>query len=232
MQSSRFLLLVAASTVALFPLVLSAADNEAQAKARKALEQKMSPASEPAPAPPAPAAPAAQTPAKPAAVKSQTPAAPAPAPAPAPAIAATAGGGGFWDVTVPPPTTEAQQKAEEALRQKLAELNAQAAAPPGLAAKPLQPIAAPPAPSAAGTNALDNAVNQANAAAAAALQAEQARPLPQPGVDTGLPRLPVPAPAISAEKDQRLKELLSLYAADAISPEQYHAQRAKILAQP
>jgi hypothetical protein len=41
-----------------------------------------------------------------------------------------------------------------------------------------------------------------------------------------------PPPAISPEKQQRLGELLRRYQADEITPAQYHAERAKILAQP
>jgi hypothetical protein len=36
---------------------------------------------------------------------------------------------------------------------------------------------------------------------------------------------------ISAEKEQRLTELLQKYKADQITPEQYHTERAKILAE-
>jgi hypothetical protein len=37
---------------------------------------------------------------------------------------------------------------------------------------------------------------------------------------------------ISADKEQRLTELLRKYKADELSPEQYHQERAKILAEP
>jgi hypothetical protein len=46
------------------------------------------------------------------------------------------------------------------------------------------------------------------------------------------PPLASPALPISADKDARLKELLSKYQADQITPEEYHAARAKILAEP
>jgi hypothetical protein len=45
------------------------------------------------------------------------------------------------------------------------------------------------------------------------------------------PLEPPPLP-ISLEKQKQLADLLSQYKADQISPEQYHAQRAKILAAP
>jgi len=41
-----------------------------------------------------------------------------------------------------------------------------------------------------------------------------------------------PAAPVSAQKQQRLHELLSRYQADQITPEQYHSERAKILAAP
>lgn len=41
-----------------------------------------------------------------------------------------------------------------------------------------------------------------------------------------------PPPAVSASKEQRLQGLLQLYKADQLSPEQYHTERAKILAEP
>lgn len=45
--------------------------------------------------------------------------------------------------------------------------------------------------------------------------------------------VPMVAPAlpISGSKEQRLEQLLQQYKADQITPEQYHAQRAKILAE-
>lgn len=44
--------------------------------------------------------------------------------------------------------------------------------------------------------------------------------------------LPPPPPAVSATKQQRLQQLLQQYMADQLTPEQYHEQRAKILAEP
>jgi hypothetical protein len=63
-------------------------------------------------------------------------------------------------------------------------------------------------------------------------------PLPQPHAvkpsksNDGFPPLSSPALSISADKDARLKELLSRYQADQVTPEEYHAARAKILAEP
>jgi len=41
-----------------------------------------------------------------------------------------------------------------------------------------------------------------------------------------------PASPVNASQRQRLDELLSRYQADQVTPEQYHQERAKILAQP
>ena len=46
------------------------------------------------------------------------------------------------------------------------------------------------------------------------------------------PPIQAPPPAISADKDARLAELLRKYKADEITPEEYHQQRAKILSAP
>jgi hypothetical protein len=46
------------------------------------------------------------------------------------------------------------------------------------------------------------------------------------------PPLQGPAPAVSAGKQERLAELLRKYRADQVTPEEYHVQRAKILAEP
>ena len=46
------------------------------------------------------------------------------------------------------------------------------------------------------------------------------------------PPIASPPLPISGAKEQRLQQLLEQYRADLISPEQYHAARAKILADP
>lgn len=74
----------------------------------------------------------------------------------------------------------------------------------------------------------------------AATAPEGAKPMAQPSPRKpktlkGAPEFPPmqpPPPAVSADKEQRLQELLSKYKADQITPEQYHEQRAKILAEP
>jgi hypothetical protein len=53
-------------------------------------------------------------------------------------------------------------------------------------------------------------------------------------VKTAQPFPPIagPPPAVSANKQERLTELLRKYRADEITPEEYHQQRAKILGEP
>jgi hypothetical protein len=46
------------------------------------------------------------------------------------------------------------------------------------------------------------------------------------------PPLQAPPPAVPAAKQQRLDDLLAKYRADQITPEEYHQQRAGILAEP
>jgi hypothetical protein len=47
-----------------------------------------------------------------------------------------------------------------------------------------------------------------------------------------LQALQAPAAPVSQDKQQRLAELLRKYKADQLTPEQYHAERAKILESP
>jgi hypothetical protein len=68
------------------------------------------------------------------------------------------------------------------------------------------------------------------AAAAPALQS--GRPAKRNQTLQQFPPLKGPPPAVAADKEQRLQELLRKYKADQITPEQYHLQRAKILAEP
>jgi len=58
----------------------------------------------------------------------------------------------------------------------------------------------------------------------------EGKPMPEPRPMYALP--PGPPPPVSAEKVQQLQTLLQQYQADRITPEQYHAERAKILAGP
>ena len=57
-------------------------------------------------------------------------------------------------------------------------------------------------------------------------------PVADAGKDIGLKPVAAPALPIAADKASRLQALLTKYQADQISPEEYHKQRAAILAEP
>jgi hypothetical protein len=107
--------------------------------------------------------------------------------------------------TTPLKEPEAIAKARAAMRQKMAQLNRGAnAGNSGVAA----------GQSGGGIMSAQPAPNQATSMAGATGNYEP---------------LPAPPPAVSAIKQQRLDQLLQQYRADQISPEQYQAERAKIL---
>lgn len=132
---------------------------------------------------------------------------------------------------------DVESKLREALRQKMNELDAQpaqAVPQPAVAAPSPQKKKAPapvtkPAPTARPTPPA-----QWTPATAA-----QPAPAPQsptkPKVIKGqqpLPPIEGPPPSVTSDKEQRLQELSAKYKADQITPEEYHQQRAKILAEP
>jgi hypothetical protein len=209
-----------------------AADPAAIEKAREVMRRKMDelqsqsaataapPVTKTAPAP-AFAQPAA-TPPPAAAAPPVTKPIPAPAPPPAAAVAAPAAvkavsspaSTGFSEqaaesaLNAPAPAdAAATAKALEVMRQKMNEMQGQ---------KPLENASFPPAQ--------------------VGLPPQQAKTAPAPAAGLkGSPAFPPvegPPLPISAAKDQRLQELLRRYKADEITPEQYHQQRAKILAEP
>jgi hypothetical protein len=219
-------------------VTLPAQDTPAQAAARAALQQKLNepeatladtaPAAPAVPtnAPavevtPAGAAPVAETPAvaAPPAAAPEPPAAATPAPAtPAPA-APTA-------EATPAPATEAPA----------ATTPAPAATPAPTTAAPL-PAGDTPAQSAARAAVLQKMQELGTASAPAPqapASAPAAAPVPAPVKVKGLTPEPMLAPAlpINASKAQKLDWLLNLYKADQLSPQQYHEQRAAILAEP
>jgi hypothetical protein len=54
----------------------------------------------------------------------------------------------------------------------------------------------------------------------------------QAGAAAGFPALQAPPLPISADKQQKLNDLLEKYRNDELTPEQYHQARKKILEQP
>jgi hypothetical protein len=163
------------------------------------------------------------------------PAVPAPKKKPMPATEAV-------QTTPATPDAEAQAKARAALEQKMSELNQQNWTTPAVAP------AAPPAPSPVAiqpaTSEVKPAAPQTRPVAISpvkpappAVKPEVMPPANQinanfPGKELGLRPIEAPPLPISAAKEAQLRALLERYQADQITPEQYHAERAKILAEP
>jgi hypothetical protein len=254
MQISRCLLLACVATICFSPLFLIAEDSPAQIKARQALEQQLN--GTPGTPPPAPAVP----PAKPAApaptVKSGQAVTPAPVVKPAPTVAPAPivvpppvvkpavqpvpanTFSAMPEYAAPPTNTaaspEAIEKARAALRQTMSQSETPSHTMP-MAATPAPAVA----PAAAGTSEpvfLPLPGTQATANQPVTAQTWITKPAhkqsagkPSPAVFQPLTE---PATGLAASKEERLLELLQRYKADAITPEQYHAERAKILAEP
>lgn len=146
--------------------------------------------------------------------------------------------------------TPEQAKARELLRKKMAELDSkQPASTSPTTAKPRQsPVPAGPASGATSSSAWRPADTapmspSAEARARAAMRQKIATLDSQEATkSTGvrwasdplasnLAQSPIP-PAVSSAKEQKLSELLTLYRANVLSPEEYHQKRAAILAQP
>jgi hypothetical protein len=134
--------------------------------------------------------------------------------APAPAIVPAAPATPKAALVAPPAAdSEAIAKAREAMRQKMTELNAQ----PPVEAAAVAPAAAKPV------------VAQSEAKPVAEKPAKKSTKV------TNAPAFPPiqgPASSVSTDKQSRLDELLRKYRADQVTPEEYHVQRAKILAEP
>jgi hypothetical protein len=184
-------------------LAVHAQDNPAQAAARAALQQKMNELdANPSASVPSAYAPAS-APTAPAVVPEVAPAAVAPV-APATAIEAT-------------PTDAAP----------VVETPAPAATAPAAAVETATPVATAPTDTTRAAllqkmHELDTKPAAAEPAAPAVAKTEIKAPVAKP--------TPSSAPALS--KDERLMLLLARYKADQITPEQYHTERAAILAEP
>jgi hypothetical protein len=233
-------------------LLAQRSDTDLQAKARAALDAAMDqPTNAPAaPAPVAPVAPIAPPPkpvppakpAPPVAVAPPAVVAPPPEqPAPAPVAAATPANWSAPAPAYPAVNPDAQAKALEALRAKIAQLDgeSQATAPP----QKVEPIVATTPPSAPVqpqpvTPPPAMAVQTPPAPAPASSAPQTIFPITTPSASASVVTTPAPpaeSPAalgISADKEQRLYQLLQDYKADKITPYEYHTQRAKILAGP
>ena len=125
----------------------------------------------------------------------------------------------------------AQAAAREALMKQMNQVQAP---------EPQTPAAAPAAPVAPAAPAVVVEPAAAAPAAPAAVAAPavvilQTNVVAAPPASVSIPSpAPIVAPAlpISMTKEQRLQALLAQYKSDQITPEQYHTQRAAILAEP
>ena len=218
MQTSKYLLAAGVLAAVVLPLqVRGGPDTEEQAKMRdalrRALEQPTAPESQPAAKPAAAPQPAVVTP----------PPQPEPTPAPVAAVAPPPVAAATATVVVatpesfeavPPPDDQASiARARELMRQKLQELQSAPAptaapvAPAPVAAVAPPPSAPKPAPVAAATP-------------AASIATSNFKPIDGP------------ASPFSASKQAKLSDLLARYRADSITAQEYHAQRAAIIAEP
>ena len=233
MQTSKYLLAVGVLAAVVLPLqVQGGPDTEEQAKLRealrRALEQPGAAKSQPVtPTPAQPSPPPVQE--QPPVTQQQHEPQPQPQAAPVTPVAPP-------PVTPTPQTFEAVPapddaaslaRAREALRQKMQELQATPAPAPAPApavapesAKPSVAVAPAPAPkSEPKPTAQPTAVTKP-------------APKPAPVATSNYKPIDAPASPFSAGKQAKLAELLARYRADSITAQEYHAQRAAILAEP
>lgn len=177
-------------------------------KSKKESTAKVAPA-QTAPAN-APVVNAEPTPAPQIATPAPAPAAPVAPAAPAtpevtPAPAVQTPPAEFATPTTPKPAEpDAAEKAREAMRKKMSELPPVQEQAPAVATTPTQPPIE---------------------------EYHPAKPSVQKPAN-GLAPMEAPASSLPASKEQRLQQLLQLYRADQITPQEYHEQRAKILSEP
>jgi hypothetical protein len=244
MQILKGILVVCAATFCTVVLPLRAADTDTDIKLRKALEKKLNemqtqpPAATPqstvtTPKPKTPAAPAtapttqasghktAELPIQPGGRPTppgQWTPPPVGQPPPAAAQPATA--------VSPPVDQKSIDKARETLHQQMAELEKQPAAATNA------PIPSPKvATSQPGQKPVEAKPQETTSKPEVQPKAEKALKKPAKGAPAFPPVQP-PPPAISADKEALLAELLRKYKADEVTPEAYHQQRAKILSGP
>lgn len=229
MQTSKFLLVIGAAMIFSAPSLLAAKpETEAQIKMREALRLKIEElntqetppapapvveAPKPMPAPPAkpevkPVAPKVEKAKKPEPAKPKTVVVPVPMETPVAAPAKVE-----FSEPVTGSETAAAARMREALEKKMTELNAKPAVAveaPAPAAKPVtsSPVAKP----------------QPKVVVAPVAPAVVAKPVSA--------KIEAPASPLPVTKQDRLAELLRRYKADEVSAQDYHSQRATILAQP
>jgi hypothetical protein len=227
MQIAKRFLVVCAATIS-FTFVTRCAvadDADAQSKAREALEKRLNELqSQPAQPTPPP-----QTPPKPV-KKPKVAAQPKPTPPPPPVAVAPPApvakpqpkASSFSADATAPGESDAAARARAALDNRLNQIQSQQPEAPPM--QPVQPHMAATAQPAA--------TWQPTAPAHVAVTAPEPPKPVKMNPNKGFAPLPGPASPLSAVKEQRLQELLRKYRADEITPEQYQAERARILAEP
>jgi len=228
------------SVVAAAPLVVRAEDTDAQAAARAALEQKMreiSGTSAPVAAPDmVPTVMPKKIKAAPPATQSEPATTP---PKSQPVNVATPGAA----------SPDLIEQAREATRARMAELQAQKAtqipvgretpatqpAQPQMETAPTTPVLNSGAPAQVQADKASDAADKKIAKARAEADAKAAKKAKKDEkLEVVAPLAPLEGPASSlpTTTEQRLQQLTDKYKADQITAEEYHEQRAKILAQP
>jgi len=250
MRISKLYLVVCAAALCGSIVTVRADDTPAQAAARAALEEKMNElnaqsASTNAVQTPAPAM--AEQPAQPAAAT--TPATPAPAekPQPAPAapeqpapMAVTPSGAAVQEPTNPPAaTTTLPSTPPPAKKPAMTVAPAVAPAPSsdhGLFAPVPPPSGGASIPVPSEENEQPTMTSQTPPPVAVQqpvyTEPSQNTKAAYPGKELGLKPITAPPLPISPMQQAQLQALLDKYNANAITPEQYQAERAKILAEP
>jgi hypothetical protein len=154
-------------------------------------------------------------------------------------------GAGVWSVQAQPASPELQAKAVELLRQTISQERHQGAQIGAVTSAPASASASADQQQRA-IQLLRQKISEENAASSGgraatgpAATGAKTAPLTQPGTIVqpaiGTDTINTPTVAIPTgpkSKQQRLNELLEQYRADKLTPAQYHAERAKILAEP
>jgi hypothetical protein len=124
------------------------------------------------------------------------------------------------------PDSESIAKAREALRQKMKELEAQPPAQTTAPARAAAPASAAAKPAEAKPQATASKPEVKPTAEKATKSPAAVKNAP------AFPPIQAPPPTVSADKQQRLADLLRKYKAEELTPEEYHQQRAKIMSEP
>ena len=139
--------------------------------------------------------------------------------------------------------SESQDKLTEALHKKMEAMDAEGPAAPAPAPKSTAPTEVVPVPADPATKSdsvfsevptgNDNAAaEKQRAAMRQTIAANPASPTPAPGATAMVASQPAIPSAFNSSQQERLAALLQQYKADQITPQDYHKQRAAIIAAP